>query len=349
MTTTMTKPDWRVPDGRLILRADAPQDEWLAKRTGYLGGSDMGIITGGARYKNTNPYTIWCDKTSDVPPVEEDNDLFWYGHAIEPALAAKFEELTGIQTRQVGMYESKHWAFLAANPDRLTADGGILEIKSTSRFTDNGKDYLAGVVPLPHLVQLITYMIVTGRRHGWVIAIVDRTPVVIRVEWDQDLADRIIRDGQAFWQHVEDRTPPPIDPYAATEGELAARFPAEVVDPESAVEADFPAMAVDDHERLVTLKADAAYIKEQIGEIETRVKAQVGDREFLTADGQPLFRWQPIAGKRTFDKAAVLAKLAADRGVEPTKAALKAIEDEYTKTGAPTRRLTTITPKENAA
>src|SRR5690606_29074977 len=121
------------------------------------------------------------------------------------------------------------------------------------------------------------------------------------------------------------------------------------VDPDSAVEADFPAMAVDDYERLVTLKADAAYIKEQIGEIETRVKAQVGDREFLTANGQPLFRWQPIAGKRTFDKAAVLQKLAADRGVEPTKAALKAIEAEYTKTGAPTRRLTTITPKENAA
>lgn len=346
MTTAV---DYRVPDGRLVLRADAPRQEWLDRRTDYLGGSDMAVIAGGARYPNTNPYTIWCDKTSDAPPVEQDNDLFWFGHAVEPLLAAKFEELTGIQTRACGMYESKLWPFLAANPDRLTADGGILEEKTTSSFTDNGKAYLAGIVPHAHRVQVVTYMLVTGRRIGHVIALVDRKPVVLRVEWDQDLADTIVREGEAFWQHVEDRTPPPIDPYAATEGELAARFPAEVVDPDSTVEADFPAMAVDDHERLVTLKADAAYIKEQIGEIETRVKAQVGDREFLTADGQPLFRWQPVAGRRSFDKTAVLSKLAADRGVEPTKAALKQIEDEYTKTGAPTRRLTTITPKENAA
>lgn len=339
MTTTV---DYRVPDGKLILRADASRDEWLGKRTGYLGGSDMAVIAGGARYKNTSPYTIWCDKTADEAPVEQDNDLFWFGHAVEPLLAAKFEEMTGIQTRACGMYVSKRWPWLAANPDRLTADGGILEEKTTSSFTDNGKDYLAGVVPLPHRVQVITYMLVTGRRKGHVIALVDRKPIVLPVGWDQELADLIIREGAKFWQHVEDRTPPPIDAYTADADEIAARFPADVVDPESAAEADFPAMAVDDYERLATLKAEATYIKEQITEVENRVKAQIGDREFLTAEGRPLFRWQPIAGRRSFDKTAVLSKLAADRGVEPTKSNLSAIEGEFTKQGAPTRRLTPI-------
>ena len=342
MTTTITKPDWRVPDGRLILRADAPQDEWLSKRTGYLGGSDMAVITGGARYKNTNPYTIWCDKTSDVPPVEEDNDLFWFGHAVEPLLAAKFEELTGIQTRACGMYESKLWSFLAANPDRLTADGGILEEKTTTRYTDNGKLYLAGIVPHAHRIQVVTYMLVTGRRIGHVIALVDRTPVVLRVEWDQDLADAIIRDGHAFWQHVTDRTPPPVDPTTATEDELASRFPAETVDPDSAVEAPIPEAALDDVATLAALKADAKSNAEAIKAVETRLKALTGDKEYLTVNGHPIVRWQTIAGKRSFDADAVLRKIAADRGVEPTKAVLAEIKAEYTKQGAPTRRLTLI-------
>lgn len=339
MTTTK---DYRVPDARLILPASAPRDEWLAMRTRGLGGSDLAVIAGGARYEGTNPYTIWCDKTSDEPPVEQDKDIFWFGHESEDMLSRRFTKDTGIATRACGMYQSKHWDFLLANPDRLTADGGILEIKTTTRLAQAGKDYLAGVIPLPHLVQVVTYMLVTGRRHGYIIALVDRSPVILRVDWDQALADLIVAEGRKFWKHVEDLTAPPIDPYTADASEIAARFPAEVVEADAKVEADFPDMAVDDYERLATLKADASYIKEQIAVVEDRVKAQIGDREFLTANGRPLFRWQPIAGRRSFDKTAVLSKLAAERGVEPTKAALKQIEDEYTKTGAPTRRLTPI-------
>lgn len=346
MTTAV---DYRVPDARLILPASAPHDEWLAMRTRGLGGSDMAVIAGGTRYEGTNPYTIWCGKTSDEPPHEVEKDIFWFGHAVEPLLAARFTNDTGIVTRVCGMYQSKRWPWMLANPDRLTADGGILEEKTTSSYTDNGKDYLAGIVPLPHRVQVITYMLVTGRRKAHVIALVDRKPIILTVDWDQELADLIIREGEAFWKHVEDRTPPPINPQYASADELAARFPADVVDPDSTVEATFPMITEDDCGTLIDLKQDAKRIADEIKEIETRVKAEVGDHEYLTANGRPLFRWQPIAGRRTFDKAAVLTKIAADRGVEPTKQALKEIEDEYTKTGAPSRRLTTIEPKEVAA
>lgn len=341
--------DYRVPGARLILPASAPRDEWLAMRTKGLGGSDLAVIAGGARYEGTNPYTLWCDKTSDEPPVEKDLDIFWFGHAAEPLLAARFTADTGIATRACGMYQSKRWPWMLANPDRLTADGGILEEKTTSSYTDNGKDYLAGVIPLPHRVQVITYMLVTGRRKGHVIALVDRKPIILTVVWDQELADLIVQEGERFWKHVTDLIAPPVDPQYATDEELRARFPADTVDPESVAEADLPMFAEDDHGTLIDLKQDAKRIADEIKEIETRVKASIGDREYLTANGRPLFRWQTVAGRRSFDKTAVLEKICADRGIEPTKAALKDIENEYTKTGSPTRRLTTIEPKERAA
>lgn len=344
-----TKPDFRVPDAKLILRSDAPRDEWLGMRTTGLGGSDLAVIAGGARYEGTNPYTLWLDKTSDEAPVEQENDLFWFGNEVEPLLARRFTADTGIETRACGTYQERANPWALANPDRLTADGGILEIKTTSSFTTNGKDYLAGVIPEPHVVQLTWYMHVTGRHHGHVIALVDRKPIILQLAYDRAYAERLHRAGWEFWQSVLAKTPPPIDPYLADASEVATRFPADVVEADATVEADFPDMAVDDYERLTTLKADASYIKEQIAEIETRVKASIGDREFLAANGRPLFRWQPVAGRKSFDKQSVLEKLAADRGIEPTKAALKSIEDEHTKQAAPTRRLTTITPKENAA
>ena len=345
MTTT---PNWKAPHAKQILRADAPRNEWLGMRRRGLGGSDMAVITGHSTYAGQSPYLLWLDKTDPEPPMETENDLFWFGQEVEPILADRFTADTGITTRRTGMWQERanYWAL--ANPDRFTADGGILEIKTTTRFTDNGKQYLAGQIPAAHLDQIVWYMHVTGRHQAHVIALVDRQVVILPVGWDRDYAEHLQQLGASFWKHITDQTPPPIDPQYASAEEIAARFPADSVDPDSVVEAEFPMFVEDDHGTLLDLKEDAKRIADEIKEIEKRVKAECGDREYLTANGRPLFRWQPIAGRKSFDKQAVLEKIAADRGVEPTKAALKDIETEYTKQAEPTRRLTPITEKDAA-
>lgn len=335
-----TKTNWRVPAAKLVLPATAPRQDWLNARTTGLGGSDVAIAVGASTFKT--PFDLWQAKTSTEPPVEEVKDIFWYGQKVEPLLAERFTADTGIATRNVGMYQSKTVPHELANPDRLTADGGVLEIKTTGGYTDRAKEWQNGIVPADAFVQGQWYLHVTGRSHVWYIALVDRVPHIIGpVERDTEMIEQLTDAAAAFWRCVETGTPPPIDLATVTPDELEARHP-EVLDPESAVEADMPALIVDDLSELAEVKAAQDELAAKRKTIETRIKAAIGDHEYLTVDGRPVARWQQIAGRKSFDKAAVLAKIAADRGMEGTKQELKDIENEYTKVGAPTRRLTII-------
>lgn len=334
------KPDYRVPNATLILPADAPRADWLKVRRQGLGGSDVAEITGASSF--TTPFEIWQDKTSDTDPVEEVKDIFWFGQEVEPLLATRFTEDTGIATRNVGTYAKKKTPWAIANPDRLTADGGILEIKTTGIYTDKARDWQAGEIPDNAYVQLQWYLSVTGRSHGWFIALVDRTPHIVGpVDRDENLIAEIRSTAALFWAHVLSNEPPPVDLATVTPSELAVRHP-RVLDPESCTEAPLPELVEDDLAKLAEIKDTEATLKAERAAIETRLKAVIGDHEYLTIDGRPVARWQEIAGRRSFDKSAVLEKLAAERGLDATKQNLKTIEDEYTKQSAPTRRLTII-------
>lgn len=340
---------WGTPGAKLILPTDAPHGEWLAKRTEGIGGSDIACITGESHYQGQSEYNLWSEKSGLTEPVDiSDKSYVRYGSKVEDMLASWFTEDTGIATRNTGMYRSKEhpWAF--ANPDRLTADGGVLEIKTTDRFAPAGKAALNGQIYPAHLSQLTWYMGILGRPIGWLIIDVNRQPIIMEVPFNQDHFDNLTRIGAEFWAHVESGEPPAVDPYTVTADELAARFPADGVDPESVAEAAIPEEAEDDWRNLIEIDSAMQELKTEREEIVTRVKARVGDREYLAAEGRPLFRWAPVAGRKTFDKAAAVAKMAADRGLEGTKQELKSIEAEFTKQGRPTRRLTII-EKEIAA
>lgn len=338
--------NWKAPAGKLILPADAGRDDWLKTRRLGLGGSDLAEITGASNF--STPFEIWQEKTSPDDPVEEQKDIFWFGQEVEPLLAARFTADTGIATRNVGTYQSKTHPFLLANPDRFTADGGVLEIKTTGGYTDKAKDWKAGEVPDNAYVQGQTYLAVTGRSHLWFIALIDRTPYIVGpVERDETLIAEIQATAAEFWAHVEANTPPPVDLATVTSDELGLRYP-QVLDPESCAEAPLPELVDDDLQRLAEVKDTEKSAKDERTAIETRLKAVIGDHEYLTLDGHPVARWQQVAGRRSFDKTAVLEKIAAERGLDPTKQNLKTIEDEYTKVGAPTRRLSIIETKEAA-
>lgn len=338
-----TKPDYRVPNAKLILAVDADRKDWLLTRTLGCGGSDVAVVAGGARYDGTNPFTIWQDKTSDQPPVEGDKDIFWFGNESEDMLSRRFTADTGIETRRCGTYQEKANTWALANPDRLTADGGILEIKTTSSFTDNGKNYLAGVIPESHAAQLTWYMLVTGRHKGYIIALVDRKPIILELEYDEDWAHVLFVKTWEFWQYVESKTPPPVELDSAMASELNARYP-QAIDPESTAEIIDPDVE-EAIETLAEVKILEAEIKERKADAEKKVKAAIGDKEFLTLNGRPVAKWSNVAGRRTFNQAAVIEKLAADRGVEATKQNLDQIKNEFTTQGEPSRRFTLITEK----
>ena len=296
----------------------------------------MAVLAGASQYDS--PFTLWQEKTSAAPVVDDiDDDLLWFGHAAEQMIADRFTDQHGIATRNVGMYQSKTHPHMFANPDRLTSDGGVLEIKTTERHTANGKLWSQGIVPAAADVQGQHYLAVTGRTHMWFAALVGRQlQIVGPVERDEAMIDWLTTAGAEFWAHVKDNTPPPLGA-VVTPDELRARFP-EGRD-EAEVEGDD--QTLQRVERLREIKAEQQELKTEAEEIETQIKATIGDAEFLTSAGARVARWQTTAGRRTFDKQAAVEQIAQLRGTTE-KSDLKDITQEFTTQGAPTRRFTLI-------
>lgn len=98
-------------------------------------------------------------------------------------------------------------------------------------------------------------------------------------------------------------------------------------------------------ERRAVILSELAPLQEHLAEVEQGIKALIGKRPYFKhVSNAGAITWSTPAPSRTFDKAAALEKIAADRGVEPSKANLKTIEGEFMKTGAkpnPRLRITT--------
>ena len=78
----------------LILRADAPREEWERVRGMGIGGSDCGSVLGLNPYKSA--YTLAAEKIGMIPPADlSGNAKVWFGTQLEPVVATRFEVVTG--------------------------------------------------------------------------------------------------------------------------------------------------------------------------------------------------------------------------------------------------------------
>lgn len=192
-----TQVSWACPDATLVLSADAPRDTWLIARRRGIGGSDASTIAGVNRY--SSPYALWLDKTGQRDDEDVDSDAMEWGRRLEPVIAEWFVDHTGISVRRAGLMASRTRPWQLASVDRLTRDGGILEIKTTTwRLED---DWSEEQVADHAEVQTQHYLAVTGRSHAWVVALVDgRKPLLRRVERDEELINTLNMLEQSFWQ-----------------------------------------------------------------------------------------------------------------------------------------------------
>lgn len=337
----MSTVDYQVPTGRLVLRVDADRPDWLLARRQGLGGSDVAALMGLDPY--TTPFELWSDKVSHDPPPDEPSEAMWWGTHTEALTVERFETQTGLETRRAGMHAHRDHPHHLVNPDRLVSDGGVLEVKDHESLSNAGKQVLRGEITDRAYVQLMWACHVTGRPHGWFVAKVGKqTKVLGPYPRDDEYIARLVAAADAFWDLVQTRTPPPLNVVEATGAELLARFP-EVVEPESAVDVNdqpIPEMVLDDLRRLDEIRAGADELAGEREAIEKRLKALIGEREYLTVGGRPVWRWQAVAGRSAFDKATAIARLAELEGRTPVE-----VEADLTKRGKPSRRFVRVEDK----
>lgn len=155
--------------GYTIIRPES-HEQWLEERAKGIGSSEVGTIMGVNRFDT--PYKLWRRKTGIDGPVET-NEAMEMGHLLEPAVAQRFEEITGqwVVKNSAGDWiavdNERPW--LRVSPDRVYIPTGatrsrenwrILECKTTSQFIDPDD------IPLYWRCQVQYQMGVMGIRHS---------------------------------------------------------------------------------------------------------------------------------------------------------------------------------------
>ncbi|SDF82064.1 putative phage-type endonuclease [Paraburkholderia phenazinium] len=218
------------PPLRLVETRDLNRDDWLAVRRTGIGGSDAAAAVG------LNPYQsqleLWLDKTGRdagllrPDPTDTSEPVYW-GHLLEPIVAAAYTQQTGRRVRKVNaVLQHPTIPFMLANLDReIVGVPGvqILECKTAGEF--GARLWREGV---PEYVQLQVQhqLAVTGKQAADVaVLLCGQALEVHRVARDDGLIARLIQLEAQFWEYVTSDTPPPADGSESADRALRHLYP----------------------------------------------------------------------------------------------------------------------------
>jgi putative phage-type endonuclease len=282
---------WATPQARLILPADTDRDVWLTARRKGIGGSDAPVLLDASPYQSL--YGLWLEKTGQAEDFEG-NDATRRGTWLEPHLADWFVEETSIPVRRCGLLQSKARDHLLTTPDRLTADGGLLEIKTVGQWAKVAEEWKGGGIARHAEIQAQQQMAVTGRTHAWFVVFQDPRPQLRGpIERDETLIALILERADWFWrEHVVPGVEPLVDLASITPEEIALRWPTAVAG--KAVEAKYPSHVEAMLAERAELKAGSKPAASRIEEIDKALKVFVGDAEVLTVDDRPVLTYKTV-------------------------------------------------------
>ena len=274
-----------------------PYEDWLEYRKLGIGGSDASVVCGISRYKS--PVELWMEKTDQLPAQEAGEAAYW-GTQLEALVRAEFTKRTGIEVSIVRqLLQSIEYPFMLANLDGVceVPDVGtcIFEAKTASAYkADEWEDS----IPDEYQLQVQHYMAVTGYAGAYIAVLIGGNTFRWKfVERDEELISMLIELETAFWNHVQDRTPPPLDGSEASAKFLSERFPNSV--PKSQIELPNTAaeLLAQYDEAIEQLEA----VTEQKQRAENLLKEMLGDNEIGTA-GDRIITWKSISQERLDSK-----------------------------------------------
>ena len=281
----------------LVSTEGMPYADWLEYRKQGIGGSDASVVCGINRYKS--PVELWLDKTGQLPPQEAGEAAYW-GTQLEPFVRAEFTKRTGIEVcHKSELLQSEEYPFMLANLD------GVCEVPDVGTCIFEAKTasaYKAGewedTIPDEYQLQIQHYMAVTGYAGAYIAVLIGGNTFRWKfVERDEGLISMLIELEAAFWNHVQDLTPPPLDGSDASTRFLSERFPNSK--PKSQITLPDAASA------LLAQYDDACeqleIVTEQKHKAENLLKEMMGENEVGTAGGR-VITWKSVSQERLDSK-----------------------------------------------
>ena len=286
-----------MPAKVLVSTENMPYADWLEYRKQGIGGSDASVVCGINRYKS--PVELWMNKTGQLPDQEAGEAAYW-GTQLEPFVRSEFTKRTGIEVKQVKeLLQSEEYSFMLANLD------GICEVPDVGTCIFEAKTasaYKAGewedTIPDEYMLQVQHYMAVTEYAGTYIAVLIGGNTFKWKfVERDEELISMLIELESAFWNHVQDCTPPPLDGSDASAKFLAERFRDSI--PQSHI--TLPDTAADLLSQYDKACEQLEIITEQKQKAENLLKEMMGDNEVGTA-GDRIVTWKSVSQERLDSK-----------------------------------------------
>jgi putative phage-type endonuclease len=199
--------------------------EWLDNRRDVIGSSDIPVITGSSPYR-TSLIDLWAVKTRELEPVApdpEDEERYWWGHALEEPIAQRYSLDTGRKVRRVNdqLRHPVH-GWVGASLDRVVVgERRICEVKWAPR----GGWSASPSEPVPgHVQDQVQWQLLV---RGWSqadVAVLDGDRLAVHhLEADTGYQDDLLAIAhERLWRHVEAGTMPKVDGSEETRRTLAS-------------------------------------------------------------------------------------------------------------------------------
>ena len=299
-TPTGIRNPWAVPDARVVLPAGAPREQWLTERRKGIGSSDIALLMGVA--ERGSEYALWLDKTTTQD--DKQTEAMRRGVWLEPHVVDYFADRTGLQVRRCGLLRHRDCLTLQATVDRLTGDGGCLEVKTADSRAKVASEWRHGGIARSAYVQGQWQLLVSGRPHVWFAAYtIDHEPQIRGpIERDEPLIERMRQRATSWWaSHVVTGDAPPVDLTTITDEEIALRWP--TAEPGSTRQAEWPAHVwalLAEREEVKTAESKA---KARGKEIDQALRVMAGDAEALLLGERPVMTFKSQLNNPTVDPA----------------------------------------------
>jgi len=276
------------------LKDQLPTQEWVDNRKDYIGGSDVSSILQENPY--STPLQVWMRKKGLLAPIDS-SPIMDFGHYFEPILAAHFEEVTGLKTRQVNKtYQDKTHSFLRANIDRMVLAQGseptaVLELKTT---TSQRLKSLDGGIAKEWFLQVQHYLGITGYEKAY-LQIYERDTCTFHEPMLIDRADDLIIENMSKlikWWNVHmigGKRPEPIN------GEDCL-----ILYPDSSDGTNKEATPGDYalYNELLQIRERKEDVENMEEYLKTKLKERIGESELLSCGGKPLIKWKSTSQNR---------------------------------------------------
>ena len=258
-----------------IKRNEAEKAAWLEKRKHYVTGTDAGKLIGVSPYGGK--FAVWLDKMGRAAPVVE-TPAMKAGKKFESAILQTYAEEMNCKLKHVDGYQlitCDKYPRLGASLDGWNHDLQIpVDAKNIKWKNEKWGDAWTDQFPEYYKAQLQVQMMVTGATFAHLAVMFSGQDFFIySMEYDEDMAQKILDATEEFWPFVErDKMPEADGSDEATEyikSEFARGDAAAVKDPTEEI--------LEALKGLQKAKLDEKDAQDRKTEFENRIKLYMGD------------------------------------------------------------------------